>query len=118
MNKKMLVWFDEVDKHDVGLVGGKGANLGEMVQAKFPVPYGFIVTSNAYFQFIKENDLEKHMKHFLGIVNFENPKELQQAAKGIQKLILDAPFPHILTEKIIDYYDYLSTKEAKLLNPS
>lgn len=114
MSKKLIVWFDEVDKHDVGLVGGKGANLGEMVQAKFPVPYGFVLTSNAYFQFVKDNDLEKHFKHYLAIVNFENPKELSQASKAIQKLILDAPIPHNIVEKIIDYYDYLPTKEAKI----
>ena len=36
--KDMIVWFDDVDQHDVGLVGGKGANLGEMTQAGFPYP--------------------------------------------------------------------------------
>jgi pyruvate,water dikinase len=116
MTKKQIVWFDEVDKHDVGLVGGKGANLGEMVQAGFPIPYGFIVTSNAYFEFVKENDLEKHFKHYLAILNFENPKELQQAAKGMQQLILDAKMSSALVEKIIDYYDYLPTKERKILH--
>lgn len=116
MIKKQIVWFDEVDKHDVGLVGGKGANLGEMVQAGFPIPYGFIVTSNAYFQFVKENDLEQQFKHYLSILNFENPKELQQAAKGMQQLILDAKISSALVERIIDYYDYLPTKEAKILH--
>ena len=57
-NNKLLVWFNGVDKDDVGLVGGKGANLGEMVKAGFPVPPGFIVTSQAYFQFIKINKLQ------------------------------------------------------------
>ena len=31
--KKAIVWFQEVDKDDVGLVGGKGANLGEMTKS-------------------------------------------------------------------------------------
>jgi len=48
-NQKLVVWFNEVGREDVDYVGGKGANLGEMTQEKFPVPNGFIVTSHAYF---------------------------------------------------------------------
>ena len=56
---KNVVWFDEVDKEDGGLVGGKGANLGEMAKSGFPVPDGFIVTSHAYFQVLKENQCDR-----------------------------------------------------------
>ena len=44
MQKKpeAIVWFDQVTKQDIPLVGGKGANLGEMTNAKIPVPPGFI----------------------------------------------------------------------------
>ena len=34
----LLLWFKDVDKDDIPRVGGKGANLGEMTQAGFPVP--------------------------------------------------------------------------------
>ena len=49
---KLVVWFREVDKDDVGLVGGKGANLGELTKTGAPVPPGFILTSHAYFRFL------------------------------------------------------------------
>jgi len=49
MRKKHVVWFEEVTKDDVGTVGGKGANLGEMTRAHLPIPYGFVVTAQAYF---------------------------------------------------------------------
>ena len=47
MNKgeKAVVWFNEVTREDIPLVGGKGANLGEMTNAGIPVPGGFIVTA-------------------------------------------------------------------------
>ncbi len=48
-SKKAVVWFKEVTRKDVPLVGGKGANLGEMTNAGIPVPPGFIVTADAYF---------------------------------------------------------------------
>ena len=41
--RNLVVKLKEVDKEDVGLVGGKGANLGEMIQAGFPVPDGLTV---------------------------------------------------------------------------
>ena len=42
---KDVVAFEEVGRGDISLVGGKGANLGEMLRAKIPVPSGFIVTA-------------------------------------------------------------------------
>lgn len=37
-----------VCRDDLALAGGKGANLGELVRAGFPVPDGFVVTTDAY----------------------------------------------------------------------
>ncbi len=42
--------FAEIGKTDTRLAGGKGANLGELARAAFPVPPGFIVTADAYLQ--------------------------------------------------------------------
>lgn len=44
----VTVGFAQVGRADVALVGGKGANLGEMTHAGFPVPPGFVVTSSAF----------------------------------------------------------------------
>jgi len=38
---KAIVWFNEVRKKDIATVSGKGANLGEMINAHIPVPHGF-----------------------------------------------------------------------------
>jgi len=45
----------EVRKDSIPVVGGKGANLGEMVNSGFPIPQGFCVTSSAYDAYIQEN---------------------------------------------------------------
>src|SRR3954466_4163876 len=34
--------------HDLAVAGGKGANLGELVRAGFPVPDGAVITTDAY----------------------------------------------------------------------
>lgn len=114
MKNKLVVWFDEVDKHDIGLVGGKGANLGEMLQAGFPIPYGFVVTSHAYFYVLKENDLEKEIRKYIDLINFENSNELSDGADAIRRLIKTAEVPHDLHTIIHEYYHNLARREAQI----
>jgi phosphoenolpyruvate synthase/pyruvate phosphate dikinase len=47
--------FQRIDKSSLPIVGGKGANLGEMTRAGFPVPNGFCVTTSAYSAFIEQS---------------------------------------------------------------
>jgi pyruvate,water dikinase len=113
VRKKTIVWFEEVTKHDVGLVGGKGANLGEMTNAHLPIPYGFIVTSNAYFTFIKEVGLMPKIKEVLSLINYDNPPELHHASKHIQELIMGEEMPKGIARDIVEYYSQLVEKEEK-----
>ena len=108
VNKKHIVWFNEVDKDDVDLVGGKGANLGEMVGFGLPVPNGFIVTSYAYFYFLKENRLELEIKRILKTSDISDPKQLHQASDSIKNLILKGSVPKDLARQIISFYEELS----------
>ena len=57
MDKHYTLFFEEIDKKDLPLVGGKGANLGELTKAGFPVPGGFCVATGAYNDFLTHNDL-------------------------------------------------------------
>ncbi len=102
-----IEWFKDIDKGDIPTVGGKGANLGEMTQAHFPVPNGFVITSNAYFHFLKENQLTTKIKHLLGTVNHDNNESLQQVSKHIKKIIMDGEMSEMLVKEIIDSYKTL-----------
>ena len=106
--KKEIVWFKGVDKDDVGLVGGKGANLGEMVRAGFPVPPGFIVTAEAYYRFLKENKLEREIKRLLQPANLHDPRQLNTAAKQIKQIIIKGKVPEDLAVSVIKHYEKLT----------
>ena len=69
---KNIVWFSEVGKDDGALVGGKGANLGELTQAGLPVPPGFIITADAYFAYVKAAGLEQKISTILQGFNKED----------------------------------------------
>ena len=44
-----VLWFDELQREDVNLVGGKSSSLGELTSStNVPVPYGFATTAHGY----------------------------------------------------------------------
>jgi rifampicin phosphotransferase len=60
--------FPEIDATQTALVGGKGANLGEMTRAGFPVPPGFCVTTAAYREFVATSpDLDAMLDELTGV---------------------------------------------------
>lgn len=107
---KNIVWFKEVGKGDGALVGGKGANLGELTNAGLPVPPGFIITSEAYFAHIKKAGLEQKISSVLEGFDKENSKDLQGRAEKIQKIIVETPLPEDLQKEIVDAYIKLSVE--------
>lgn len=104
---KYILWFHEIDKDDVAKVGGKGANLGEMTKAGFPVPGGFVVTSGAYTHMIEENNLEDKIKALLKDLDVENALALNRASASVQKLIESSPFPKDIETEVFKAYDKL-----------
>ncbi len=105
MPQRNVVWFKDVGKEDIALVGGKGANLGEMTNAGFPVPPGFIVTSHAFFNFLKENNLERKIKNLLNTLNVDNSHSLKQVSDLIKKEVVSGQMSDELKKEI-----YLSYK--------
>lgn len=109
MTKKFVVWFSEVDKEDIGVVGGKGANLGEMTKAGFPVPNGFIVTAQAYFHFLDEAHLRDDLADLLHGLDVSNSTALDKAAEEIQRRIIRSNIPSDIATEVMHAYFKLDT---------
>ncbi|HVP04491.1 MAG TPA: phosphoenolpyruvate synthase [Dehalococcoidia bacterium] len=90
---KSIAWFGEVDKDDIGLVGGKGANLGELTRAGIPVPSGFVVTSQAYFRFLEAAGLREKIAAVLKDLDVNDGAALQAASNSIKEMICAAEMP-------------------------
>ncbi len=112
---KFIKWFNELTKEDVSIAGGKGANLGEMTIAGFPVPPGFVVTSNAYFEHLKHNDLTDLIKDILADVDVNDTDLLNSAAQRIQELIKSGEIPQEVRKEIVEAYKQLCEKEGREL---
>lgn len=117
-----ILWFDEISKGDVGIVGGKNANLGEMYQnlsqstskifpkEKIRVPYGFAVTAYAYREFVRANALDAKIKTILKDLNTGNIKQLEEKGSQIRQLILQSNFPDNIKEAVKGAYNDLAKK--------
>lgn len=103
-----ILWFNQIRANDIDQVGGKGANLGEMYNNDIPVPNGFVVTSEAYFQFIKENRLEQPIKNIIKTLDVNHPDQLEEASKTIKKIIKKAKCNPDLALEIMKAYKKLS----------
>lgn len=115
--QKYVLWFHEIDRHDGPIAGGKGANLGEMTQAKLPVPPGFVVTAQAYYHFIDSAKLKPKIAKILHGLDYEDSTALRRAAKKVQALIIQTPIPAEISLTIARYYYSLSNFNESQADP-
>lgn len=107
---KYIRWFENLGSKDVAVVGGKNASLGEMIGALkaegIRVPNGFATTAEAYWEFLKANELkEKIRSHLQELKNGKS--NLGKIGKTIRNLILNKPVPEKIAEAIRRAYQEL-----------
>ncbi|MFH1770835.1 MAG: PEP/pyruvate-binding domain-containing protein [archaeon] len=106
-----IAWFKDIKKKDIPLVGGKGANLGEMFN-HFNIPNGFCVTVNAYKHFMDETRIGSHIHGLLDKLEVEGTEELDKVSKEIRALIMKQDFPDDLRKDILEGYKKLKNKKV------
>ncbi|MCC6023098.1 MAG: phosphoenolpyruvate synthase [Thaumarchaeota archaeon] len=111
-SRALILWFEELGKDDIPLVGGKCANLGEMINAGIPVPPGFAVTAYAYKRFIEETGIAQKIYDILDetITDPGNPAQYEEASKKIRRIIESTPIPKDIRDAIVEAYRELSKR--------
>ena len=94
-----IKWFKDISKDDVEIVGGKGANLGEMTQAGLPIPPGFVVTAQTYKEFIEKTKIKDKILEIVNSIDTEDTAQLQAKANEVQELIKATEMPEEIKEK-------------------
>ncbi|HEV8361825.1 MAG TPA: phosphoenolpyruvate synthase [Candidatus Thermoplasmatota archaeon] len=103
-----IAWIHNVGKGDIAIAGGKGANLGEMVQVGFPVPPAFVLTAQAYSDVVKGTGLGEQVSQILKTINPDDNKALHEASDKIRKLFASTKLPDALARETKDAYKSLS----------
>ena len=102
-----VVKFEDLNKSDIGIAGGKGANLGELTQAGIPVPPGFVVTAETYQKFMEDAGINDKVMDILDKIDINDTKALQAAAEEIKGIINSAPIPDDMILFITEAYNQL-----------
>ncbi|MCX8202330.1 MAG: phosphoenolpyruvate synthase [Candidatus Micrarchaeota archaeon] len=107
---KHVYWFEELNKGNLPIAGGKGANLGEMSNAGFPIPPGFVLSADSYFQFITEHGIDKLIESTLSRLDVEDTNKLNEASKKISEAILSYEMPEEIKSQLVQAYLELKEK--------
>lgn len=107
-----VLWFDELRRADVGLVGGKSSSLGELTSSvDVPVPYGYATTASAYCYFMEKTGQNKKIHKMLQeLQDVEDSVELHEVCTKIRESICSATMPEDLAEQIGKAYEELAEK--------
>ncbi len=107
-----VLWFDDLHRSDVELVGGKSSSLGELTSStNIPVPYGFATTAHAYRYFMNSTGANDKVNSLLeSIKDYESSDELHETCTKIRKVITDSEMPKDLSDGIKKAYDDLADK--------
>ena len=110
--KEFLLWFEQMERGDVAIVGGKSSSLGEMTsKTDVPVPYGFATTAYAYRYFIEKSGLKEKMQAILAeLTDVENSALLRDVSARLREAIMAEEMPEDLKAAIAAAYEELGKK--------
>jgi pyruvate,water dikinase len=110
--KKYILWFKEISKDDVPLVGGKNASLGEMFsklsKKGIQVPNGFAITAEAFRYYLAYNKIDEKLKEIFKKFDPKSIQSLKETGEKSRNLILEGKFPPDLEKEILENYQKLS----------
>jgi pyruvate,water dikinase len=110
---KNVIWFEDLSRGDVALVGGKNSSLGEMVQQLgskgIDVPPGFATTSDAFRAFIKANNLNQVIADAMEMLD-AGKRTLAETGKAVRAAIAEGDWPDDIREAILSAYRELAER--------
>ena len=102
-----ILWFDRLHRTDVDQAGGKGANLGEMYSAGFPVPNGFVITADAYLTAMDATGVRAGLKDESSSVPADDPGAVAELSRRLRAMVRESPVPDHLVQAVTEAYHRL-----------
>jgi pyruvate, water dikinase len=114
MKTRFTLELHEVTLEHLNHVGGKNASLGEMIQnltnLGINIPHGFAITVEAYWEFLKFNNLEPSIRKIISGIDTNNIMSLRKGGSQVRQIIRNGKFPKELEDEIITSYQKLSKR--------
>ena len=115
-NQPYVLAFEQLGIHDVPIVGGKNASLGEMIQnlshLGVRVPSGFATTAQAFRDFLEHNNLTQRINQALTTLDVSDVTTLAKIGKEIRQWVVEAPLQPDLEKAIRSAWQTMATATA------
>ncbi|WP_026702877.1 phosphoenolpyruvate synthase [Salibacterium aidingense] len=113
-----VLFFHEMDRSSLKEAGGKGANLGELSQAGFPVPEGFCVTTSAYQTFLAESGEIDALLDALNDLEPQDNEKCRQLGSRLRGLLESLPVPEEIQKAVRGAWQSIGTEHAYAVRSS
>jgi pyruvate, water dikinase len=107
-----IVWFKDLSQHDTLIAGGKGANLGELTQAGFLVPPGFVVTADAFLDAMDRGGVRAELSNRASVVDPDDTADLERCSNELTEMVRRAGIPTDLAIDIRSAYRTLAMGQS------
>jgi pyruvate,water dikinase len=107
-----IKFLSQISKKDIATSGGKGANLGEMINKGIPAPEGFVVSASVFERFLEKTDINVEIKAMWNRINIEDIESVEENSEIIRALILKDKMPKEIEKEIFSAFDKLRVKYA------
>ena len=114
-----VLGFQEIDKTKLALVGGKGANLGELSRIEgIRVPEGFCVTTEAYKSIIGQTPELYALLEQLSHLKAEDRERIGEISEKIRSAIEETAIPkdidEAVTSQLMKFLQYPQTDRSSV----
>ena len=117
MSDKNFIWYEKISGSDRRIVGEKALDFRGMMDDDFPVPTGFVVTFEAYENFIKETGISEEINDYLSDLDVDDEDDLEKTSEKIRDLILEAEIPEDIEEGLLSIYRDLGDRVGEIDTP-
>ncbi|MFC9708821.1 phosphoenolpyruvate synthase [Paenibacillus sp. NPDC056933] len=115
----MVLGFQEMEKTQLFLVGGKGLNLGELSKIKgIHVPEGFCITTAGYQKVVEQNEAYHALLHRLTMLKAEDRAQIGEISREIRQLIMDMEIPSDVVRAVAHYFSQYGEEHAYAVRSS
>ncbi|RJS75587.1 hypothetical protein CW714_00160 [Methanophagales archaeon] len=110
-NMTVIKSLTELKDPKISEVGGKGYSLAVLINNGFNVPQGFVITSDAFFKFIKYNNIIERIEKLASEIDENN---FEKKSKEIRGLILDGKMPEDIASEIEEHLNKLTAQYVSI----
>ncbi|MGG4495344.1 phosphoenolpyruvate synthase [Brevibacillus reuszeri] len=115
----LVLSFQEMDKTQLLLVGGKGLHLGELSKIQgIQVPEGFCVTTVGYQKAIEQNETYHALVGQLAMLNVEDRGQIAEISRKIRQILMEIEIPFDVAYAVTHYLSQLGEEHAYAVRSS